>query len=225
MWTRSELKSKAKIAFKANYWISVLGALIITFFTSGASASSGRNASKETSGLDGISPMFILSVIGAILAVSLLFYIIKIVIGNALIVSAKKAFVLNEAGEEKPSIYTLVSVFKSGEFVNVAIVMFLRNLFIGLMTCLFIIPGIVFAYRYKMIPYILAEDPSLKWSDAKQKSIDMMNGNKWNAFVLDLSFIGWYLLCALTLGILAIFYVNPYVAQTEAELYLALKGE
>lgn len=223
MWTRSELKSKAKIAFKANYWISVLAALIIAFFTGGGSASSGRNASQDASGLDKINPLFILSIVGAILAVSLLFYIIKIVVGNALIVGAKKAFVLNETSDEKPDFKTLITVFKSGEWVNVAIVMFLRNLIIGLMTLLFIIPGIVFAYRYKMIPYILAEDPSVKWSEAKQRSIEMMNGQKWNAFVLDLSFIGWYLLSALTFGILAIFYVSPYVEQTEAELYLALK--
>lgn len=222
MWTRSELKSKAKPAFKANYWLSVVAALIIAFFTGGG-ASSGRNAADSTDGLENINPLLILSVVGAILAVALVFYIIKIIVGNALIVGAKKVFVLNET-DGSSEFGTIISVFKSGELVNVAVVMFLRNLIIGLMTCLLIIPGVVFAYRYKMIPYILAEDPSIKWSDAKQQSIDMMNGNKWNAFVLDLSFIGWYLLSALTFGILAIFYVSPYVAQTEAELYLALKN-
>ena len=50
----------------------------------------------------------------------------------------------------------------------------------------------------------------------------MMQGQKWKAFVLDLSFIGWYILSGLTLGILAIFYVSPYVNATHAALYEAL---
>ncbi|MDD6580855.1 MAG: DUF975 family protein, partial [Lachnospiraceae bacterium] len=49
-------------------------------------------------------------------------------------------------------------------------------------------------------------------------------GQKWNAFVLDLSFIGWHILSAFTLGILGVFYVMPYYYQTSAELYLTLKN-
>jgi len=52
-----------------------------------------------------------------------------------------------------------------------------------------------------------------------------MNGHKWNAFVLDLSFLGWFLLSALTFGILHIFYVGPYVQATDAELYKAVTAE
>ena len=44
-------------------------------------------------------------------------------------------------------------------------------------------------------------------------------------FVLDLSFIGWQILSGLTFGILGIFYVNPYIYATKAELYLALKRD
>ena len=50
----------------------------------------------------------------------------------------------------------------------------------------------------------------------------MMNGHKWNAFVLDLSFLGWIILSALTMGILHIFYVGPYMDATDAELYKAI---
>jgi uncharacterized membrane protein len=41
--------------------------------------------------------------------------------------------------------------------------------------------------------------------------------------VLDLSFIGWEILSAMTLGILGIFYVNPYVNMTNAALYDSLR--
>ena len=50
-----------------------------------------------------------------------------------------------------------------------------------------------------------------------------MNGNKWKAFVLDLSFIGWKLLSLLTCGVLDIFFVTPYIASTDAALYEAIK--
>jgi uncharacterized membrane protein len=107
---------------------------------------------------------------------------------------------------------------------NVVLVMFLKNLFLMLWTLLFIIPGIVKIYSYRMVPYILKEHPELSGTKAITLSRQMMNGHKWNAFVLDLSFIGWIILSALTLGILHIFYVGPYIQATDAELYEALKA-
>lgn len=74
-----------------------------------------------------------------------------------------------------------------------------------------------------MIPYILAENENITTDEAFIRSKEMMDGNKWNAFVLDLSFIGWEILNAFTLGILGIFYVNPYIHQTDAALYDCLK--
>lgn len=75
-----------------------------------------------------------------------------------------------------------------------------------------------------MIPYILGETPNITKEEAFALSRIMMTGNKWNAFVLDLSFLGWYILTGLTFGILGIFYVNPYVKQTNAALYQKLKS-
>ena len=60
-------------------------------------------------------------------------------------------------------------------------------------------------------------------NEAFAKSKAMMKGNKWKAFVLDLSFLGWELLSLLTCGILSVFYVTPYVNATNAALYDALK--
>ena len=80
-------------------------------------------------------------------------------------------------------------------------------------------PGIVKSYEYRMVPYILAENPGMNRSEAFAISKQMMNGQKWDVFVLDLSFIGWHLLSGITLGIVGIFWVNPYVQATNAELY------
>ena len=103
--------------------------------------------------------------------------------------------------------------------------MFLRDLFICLWSLLFIIPGLLKLYSYRMVPYILADDPSIGGKDAITLSRQMMNGHKWNTFVLDLSFIGWELLSVLTAGLLGLFYVKPYEYATGAELYQVLKNQ
>ncbi len=108
-------------------------------------------------------------------------------------------------------------------YLNGVKVMFFMWLYEFLWTLLFIIPGIVKSYEYRMIPYILAEQPDIDKDTAFAISRQMMDGNKWNAFVLDLSFIGWKLLSAATFGIVGIMYVNPYVEQTGAALYEVLK--
>lgn len=106
---------------------------------------------------------------------------------------------------------------------NVVRVLFYRDLYIFLWCLLFIIPGIVKAYEYRMIPYLLAEHPEMPKEQAFATSRQMMMGEKGRAFLLDLSFIGWYLLSAFTFGALLIFYVGPYVMSTNAALYEFLK--
>ena len=101
--------------------------------------------------------------------------------------------------------------------------MFLKALYVFLWSLLLVIPGIIKGYEYRMIPYILAENPGIDTKEAFAMSKQMMDGNKWNAFVLDLSFLGWIILSVFTCGILAVFYVNPYIYMTDAELYVALK--
>ena len=102
--------------------------------------------------------------------------------------------------------------------------MFLRNLFLFLWSLLLIVPGVIKAYSYRMTPYILAEYPEMSGKEAITLSRQMMDGQKWDAFVLDLSFIGWGILSLLTLGILGLFYVHPYRYCTNAELYRVLKA-
>ena len=74
-----------------------------------------------------------------------------------------------------------------------------------------------------MVPYILSENPSMNTDQAFLISKRMMDGQKMNAFVLDLSFIPWVLVAIITCGIAGALYVNPYIYQTNAELYLTLK--
>ena len=74
-----------------------------------------------------------------------------------------------------------------------------------------------------MIPYILAENPEIDYKEAFHLSKEMMTGEKWNTFVLDLSFILWGILSIFTCMIASVFYVAPYIQHTNAELYAILR--
>lgn len=98
----------------------------------------------------------------------------------------------------------------------------LRAIFIYLWSLLFIVPGIIAAYRYRFALYDLLEDPQLSPLEAIRMSSAQTSGFKWQLFVLDLSFLGWFLLSVLTLGILDI-WVNPYYRQTDVGYFQAIK--
>ena len=75
-----------------------------------------------------------------------------------------------------------------------------------------------------MVPYILADNPNIGINKAIELSNDMTRGHKLDMFVLDLSFIGWYILGMIPFG-LGVLFVNPYFNATNAELYLVLRKE
>ncbi len=95
---------------------------------------------------------------------------------------------------------------------------FLRSLFTFLWALLFIIPGIIASYRYAMTPYIMAEHPELTASEAIDRSKYLMDGHKWELFILQLTFIGWGLLATLSLNI-GNLWLNPYKNAAEAAFY------
>ncbi|MBO4693178.1 MAG: DUF975 family protein [Clostridia bacterium] len=93
-----------------------------------------------------------------------------------------------------------------------------------LWSLLFYIPGIVKSYSYAMTFYILADHPEMKANEAITASRKMMNGHKWDLFVLDLSFIWWILLGLITCG-LAFIYVDPYMELSRAAFYESIKAQ
>lgn len=151
-----------------------------------------------------------------VIIIGLIMIVVKILVGNVLEVGGARFFVLNQTGQ--PGIATILDGFKSGHYGNIAITLFLRDLYIGLWSLLFVIPGIIKAYEYLMVPYILAENPGMDRSEAFKISKQMMNGQKWAAFVMELSFLGWYLLGSIC-GLVSLFFTNPYREATFAEMY------
>ena len=95
---------------------------------------------------------------------------------------------------------------------------FFQGMLIFLWSLLFVIPGIIASYRYAMTPYILAENMDLSVMEAISESKRLMKGNKLRLFFMELSFLGWQILCVLTLGIASL-WVGPYMEAAKAAFY------
>lgn len=220
MWNRAELKMRGNMAFKKNYVSAVVVALLMGIFGTVSGESSARRVSENSDIYS--ENLFNVGMITGLLAgittvVILIVLVAKVFVGNLLKMGGYRFFILNQTAQ--PGIGTLLDGFRSGHYVNIVLTMFLRDLFTTLWSLLLVVPGIVKHYEYLMVPYIIAENPAMDYKEAFQISKQMMDGEKMEAFIMDLSFLGWYLLSAVTCGLLAIFYVNPYVQASFAEMY------
>ncbi len=250
MWDRKLFKQRGREAFLANFFRCVIVALIIGLISTGARAESRSDQQTGTQqeivpgvtydisgevpeGTQNIvnelvqympsnylSTFFLIG--GGILACIAL--LLQIFVFSVLEVGGCAFFTRNgrSRGGEK-SFGALLTGFTNGNYGTVVLTQFLRSLFIMLWTLLFIIPGVIKAYEYCMVPYLLADYPDISREEAFARSKEMMNGNKMNMFVLEISFIGWYLVGALTFGIANVLFVDPYVHASRAEAYIAIK--
>ena len=124
---------------------------------------------------------------------------------------------------DRPEVGDLFVAFKNGQFGRVLGGMVLMSIKIMLWTLLLVIPGIIKGYEYFMVPYLLADRPDLSIKECFKVSKQMTNDHKFDIFVLQLSFFGWAILGGMTLGILDLFYVVPYMTLAEAGAYDFLK--
>lgn len=280
MWTRGELKSRAKVAYKRNMIVAIVAALIFALvigkidfnnkfnspkdsydiakkvITSGSYVGEAdddediedleeaaeelkealteafgeeemqeladeiaENASSISDTAIGIIVLALITVFFICMFIYLIIYIVKALVLNVFEVGCQKFFVKDLS--EKASLNEVLSGF-TDNYGNRVKIMFLKDLFTFLWTLLLVIPGIIKRYEYRMVPYITALNPDLSSKEVFALSKKMMSGNKWNAFVLDLSFIGWKILNVFTCGILGIVYINPYQYHTNAALFEAL---
>ncbi len=235
MWTRYELKDRAKIAFRANYLYCVLVSLILLLISGGLAGATGSRVNINVENSDKIPDMIFhwdtlpdstkMAIGGVLLGAAgigiVLSVVVTVFLRNPATVGCRRFFFMNSYSPAQ--VNEVGWGFSKGNYRGVISTMFRVDLSVFLWSLLLVIPGIVKSYAYRMVPYILAEEPNIEPRRAMDISSEMMMGHKWAAFVLDLSFIGWYLLAALTLGILDIFWVSPYYNATHAELYRVLR--
>ena len=256
MWTRKELKERAKEALKRNYWKIVLVSLIGMLIGGGLGSSgiSGGGSDIRDMASDNVKEHFtehenddvdwegaeaVLDDIQMYIRpqdiVAVAFTVIVILIVAAIVLAigiALDVLLLNpvQVGINRFMVKSLDDTARIAEvgytfdhnYKNGVKVMFFKDLYVVLWSLLFIVPGIYKAYQYRMVPYILGENPDMTYQEVLQRSKDMMDGQKWDAFVLDLSFILWHMLGGITCGLAEIFYVAPYVNLTDAALYSRL---
>lgn len=158
---------------------------------------------------------FLASIAGLILVYAIAMFIV----GSAVQLGYNRFNISLYESSDAPKIETLFSRFSYfGNAFALRLLMFVKTL---LWSLLFVIPGIIAAYRYSMAPYIMAENPDMSASSAIEESKYLMSGNKWRLFCLQLSFIGWNILALLTAGIGGIFLI-PYVSAAYTAFYLDL---
>ena len=256
MWTRKELKERAKEALKRNYWKIVLVSLIGMLIGGGLGSSgiSGGGSDIHDMASDNVKEHFtehenddvdwegaeaVLDDIQMDIRpqdiVAVAFTVIVVLIVAAIVLAigiALDVLLLNpvQVGINRFMVKSLDDTARIAEvgytfdhnYKNGVKVMFFKDLYVVLWSLLFIVPVIYKAYQYRMVPYILWENPDMTYQEVLQRSKDMMDGQKWDAFVLDLSFILWHMLGGITCGLAEIFYVAPYVNLTDAALYSRL---
>ncbi len=236
MWTRAELKECAKAGLEHYYGYG----LLVTFLAGilGGERRNGINISVERNfGSHGQSQWASemlknpslelgLALLGfsVALAVFAILMVIKIFVSNVVLVGKCRYFTISTLYEEHAGVAELFGNFKAGRYWNTVKVQFLRALYEALWTLLLVIPGIIKHYEYYMVPYLVAEYPDMDSREVFRLSKEMMDGNKLDTWVLELSFIGWYLL-GLLICCVGMIFVEPYVEATMAELYLKLREE
>lgn len=194
---RAEIKNWAKEKIKGHIWelfITMIVVSILTTLTIG-----GRTVYED--GQLTFSSSIPLGIFFYFVEVGFAYYMVK--------------FITDKKYEFKDIFYY------SKDYVRTFLVGLLNSIFIFLWTLLFIIPGIIKAFAYTLVPFILADEKykDLGYLDVIKKSEEIMKGHKGDLFVFELSFIGWHLLAICTLGILYIWLLPYYKTAKYKFLY------
>ncbi|RVU55733.1 DUF975 family protein [Anaerosphaera multitolerans] len=266
MWTRKQLKDKAKALLKKYFWNAVIVCLLFTIignlistesiFTNNLNENnivitnekeqyihpyehdkvlkinmfngvfdirtfSNRifpEGTAENNLLRGIIKIPVTT--STLIIISIFIIFLGVFIFNPLKIGLARFFLKSYEGDSR--IGYLFSAFTDGTWFKMSIKLFIRDIYILLWFLLLFIPGIVKSYQYFYVEYILAENPELSISEALEISKKMTDGEKFDIFVLELSFIGWIFLANLLFNIGYIL-LNPYMYATYADLYLTKK--
>lgn len=205
-------------------WGTVILAMLASMLISLAASSISRiptvlgSIAQYTDGAAGI----IFALFATVTA--LLTAIIGLIVGGCLIYGVSTyTLKLVRYGETNISYIFCGFSYGMSTILRSTLLLLLQNIFIFLWTLLFIIPGIVASLSYSQAFYILADNDDISALDAIRQSKQMMKGYKGRLFCLELSFIGWALLCVLTFGIGYIF-LAPYVQTSFANFHEYLRG-
>lgn len=203
-FTRAELKEQAKAQLKGNVWKFFLVTLIMSIILGFAGA--------VVAAVLGRIDISLISTGSSILQI---FVVPPFTVGLLKVV-------LNMTYGDEPRIETIFEPFKTIYWKTVGLSLMI-GILVTLWSLLFLIPGIIKGLSYSQAFYILLENPDKGVMECIDESKQIMNGRKWDLFVLQLSFILWIFLVMITLGI-AMIYVQPYMLLTQTNFYHRIKN-
>lgn len=212
----STIRSRGRENLRGHWGISIAAAFVASIF--GALAvNSGSVLDLVNQFRDSVPPrLSAMLAAGAFVlsAVSLAQFVLRGVV--------QLGYVKFLLGQHDGTPYAVADLFSQFDRFSVGFLQsFLRGLYVVLWSLLLLIPGIIKNFSYAMTPFILADHPELKASEAIRRSMDLMQGHKMELFLLELSFIGWDILNIFTLGI-GSFWLNPYKNAAVAAFYREL---
>lgn len=226
MMYAANFKQKAREALRGNWGKAVGTGLVASLLGAGITAaksvgnSAGSSSYDSISDLNGIIPeefqlgyLLLLSILSF---TAIVFTLVHFIVGGAATLGYAK-FNLNLVDAKPASFADLFSEFN--RFGAGFVMQLLRTVYTFLWSLLFVIPGIYASYGYAMTPYIMLEQPELTPNEAITKSKELMYGNRWRLFCLEISFIGWILLAALLTCGIGILWVKPYMEAATAAFY------
>lgn len=229
MWTRAQLKKEARTVLRQCYVNALTVSVIASVFNH-----TDKIASKIMSSIPGVSANInsaaaatefsfgmVLFFLGFVTVSTILSSLLMAFVAGPIIVGEHRFFL--ESTQYRFDIREMLYGFTSGKYLNIVVTMIFKEILLALWTMLFVIPGIIKSFSYFFVPFILAENPGLSPSQAIKISCRITKGNKWEIFLLELSFVLWYILGALAFGI-GIFFVMPYHRASQAQLYVALRS-
>jgi uncharacterized membrane protein len=233
MYRAKDFRAQARAALKGNWGIAVLTGLIalllgadtdgnafrlegtFNFSKSFSTDSTGTITLFQNVELPDSLAAIILALSAGIVVVATVLAILYILIGGALTLGYAR-YNLNLIDRTDPQFKDLFSEFD--RFGDGLCMRILLTIYTFLWSLLLVIPGIIATYSYSMTPYIMIEHPEIGVNEAIRRSKQLMKGNKWRLFCLQLSFIGWYFLASLFFGI-GYLWVNPYTESAKAAFY------
>lgn len=242
MRVASDFRELARRALSGKWGSAVLTTLVASILgadimVNGGSSTSGitnsvtnvvNRGNGDGSSYDGIlasmsitSMTYILGAVMAVVSILIIVGLVQYVIGSfvSLGLIQYNLDLIDGKDVEFGQIFSKASMFGKAFWLRLRM-----DIFTFLWTLLLIIPGIIKSYAYSMSGFILAENSEMTSKEAMKVSEKMMAGNKWRLFCLQFSFIGWQLLCILSLGI-GFLWLTPYMNAATAAFYDEISRE
>lgn len=215
MYCASDYRSMARRALKNFWWLAVGVTLLATVLGGGTSS---LTVSFQNANVSQYYPETVRRFTHVLVPVASVLAMGQFVLRGSISIGHDRFCLKLVDGEQAQfeDLFSAFDIFGSAFVLNLLIA-----LKVFAWSLLFVIPGIIAAYRYSMATYIMAENPTIAPTEAIERSKALMDGRKSDLFCLDLSFFGWALLTVLTAGIGAL-WLTPYMAVSRAAFYRSL---